>query len=217
MKNLLPATMMILLALTGCQTTGVDQAETAAQSMRNLKKALDDAPAKITAVTASLTELVKEGGDMKAEYRDFGANVDALMSHREHVRSLRSSVEASKATFTNAWAQRLQGIKDAELRERAGKRRDAVMTKFGELSELADASKAEFEPWIQTVVDVRIYLESDLNPSGVASVSDRVKTIDKGAASVNQSLSAVVKELDEMGKAIAAAKPPPPPEPADKK
>jgi hypothetical protein len=221
MKRLVPATMTILLALPGCQTTGVDQADAAAQSMHNLKQALEDAPAKITAVTASLTELSKEGGDMKAEFRDFSGKVDALVSHREKVRSLRTDVEASKATFTNAWEQRLQSIKDAELRARASKRRDAVMTKFGALGELADASKAEFEPWIQTVVDVRTYLESDLNPSGVASVSDKVKTIDKGAASVNKSLSSIVKELDEMGKAIAAAKPPPPPPPeqapADKK
>src|SRR5262245_23544025 len=174
--------VLISVIAAGCAATGVDQAESAAQSMRSLKTALEDAPAKIEAVSTSLQTVAKEGTDMKAAFATFSSDVDALGSHREHVRSLRKDVESNKDTFTNAWQQRLASIKDADLRKRAEERRDAVLAKFGELAKNADSSKAEFDPWFDSVVDLRGYLENDLNQSGVASVKAKIKDVTKHAA-----------------------------------
>jgi len=203
--------VLLSVIAAGCATSGVDQAETAAQSMRSLKKALEDAPTKIESVSTSLQSVAKEGTDMKAAFTTFSGDVDALGSHRDHVRSLRSDVEANKATFTSAWEQRLATIKDADLRKRAADRRDAVLTKFADLAKNADSIKAEFDPWFQSVVDVRGYLENDLNPSGVASVKDKIKDITRGSETIKGNITKLVARLDEMGAAIAAAKPPAPP------
>jgi len=211
--------VLLSLVAASCASTGVDQAESAAQSMRSMKKALEDAPAKIEAVSTSLQSVAKDGADMKATFATFSSDVDALGTHREHVRSLRSDVESNKDTFTTAWQQRLASIKDADLRKRAEERRDAVLTKFTDLAKNADASKAEFDPWFQSVVDLRHYLENDLNPTGVASVKDKIKEITKGADTIKGNITKLVARLDEMGNAIAAAKPPAPPpeESKDKK
>jgi len=207
-----------LVLLTGCKATGVDQSEATAQSMRELKQALADAPAKITAVSTSLQDLTKKGADMKAAFATFSKNVDGTIAHRDRVRSLRAQVDANRDTFTQAWEQRTAGIQDASLKQRSLERRDAVLTKFDALKQTADAGKAEFEPWMKLVVDVRTYLENDLNPGGVASVEDKIKEIGNTAASVNTKITTVVSGLDEMAKAIAATKPPPPePKPEAKK
>ena len=67
-------------------------------------------------------------------------------------------------------ARNVKGGDRASLRSRCQKneaaRRAAVVTKFGEVAKVSASGKAEFEPWMQRV-DVRTYLESDLNPSGV--------------------------------------------------
>jgi uncharacterized phage infection (PIP) family protein YhgE len=199
-----------LILLTGCKSTGVDQSEATAQSMRDLKQALADAPAKITAVSASLEDVAKNGADMRAAFATFSKNVDATIAHRDLVRSLRAKVDANRDTFTQAWEQRTAGIQDASLKKRSMERRDAVLTKFDALKQTADAGKAEFEPWMKTVVDVRTYLENDLNPGGVASVADKIKEISNTAASVNQKITTVVSGLDDMAKAIAATRPPAP-------
>ena len=213
----------ILLAIgclvipTGCKATGVDQSEATAQSMRELKQALADAPAKITAVSTSLQDLTKKGADMKAAFATFSKNVDATIAHRDRVRSLRAQVDANRDTFTQAWEQRTAGIQDASLKQRSLERRDAVLTKFDALKQTADAGKAEFEPWMKMVVDVRTYLENDLNPGGVASVEDKIKEIGNTAASVNTKITTVVSGLDEMAKAIGAARPPEPEPKSDAK
>jgi hypothetical protein len=206
--------LVLLFAIAACKSpSGVDQAEAAAQSMRDMKKALADAPEKITAVSASLEALAKDGGDMKAKFATFSGQVDALVRHRDNIRSLRKEVDASKALFTSEWEKRMANIKSEDLRKRADERRAGVVTRFAELNKVADSGREEFEPWMQTVLDVRTYLESDLNPAGVASVKDQVRKVRDGAASVNKKINTVVNGLDEMGQAIAAAKPPAP-EPA---
>jgi chromosome segregation ATPase len=206
---------VLLLAVAGCKST--TEAESAAQTMRDMKQALNDAPEKITAVSTTLEELAKEGGDMKAEFAKFSGNVDALTRHRDSIRALRKEVEGSRSTFTAAWEERMKNIKDEELRKRAEERRSAVITEFGELTKIADSGREEFEPWMQTVLDVRTYLENDLNPTGVASVRDKVRTVRDGAASVNKKIGTVVASLDKMSQSIAAAKPPAEPAEATQK
>lgn len=203
--------VLLLIAAGGCASSGVDDAEKAANLMRETKQALADAPEKISAVSTSLETLSKEGGDMKAEFSAYGERVDALVRHREYLRSLGTQIEESKSTFTAHWEKRMKDIKDEALRKRAEERRTALMGKFAELKRTGDAAKEEFEPWLQTVLDVRAYLENDLNPTGVASVKDQVKKVRNGAASVNKKLTTIVTSLDEMGTAIAATKPPEPP------
>jgi chromosome segregation ATPase len=212
MNKMRVAPVLLLLALVGCKSTsGVDQSEAAAQSMRDLKQGLSDAPDKINAVTTSLDDLVKEGGDMKAKFKTYSDNVDTLVAHREKLRTLRQQVDDSRKVFAEAWEKRLANIKSEDLKKQAEERRNGVVAKFNDLSKVADAGREEFEPWIVTVIDVRTYLESDLNPTGVKSVSDQVSKIKKGAASVNKKISTVVKGLDDMAQTIAAAKPPEPP------
>ena len=210
--RILASTVVLSLALTACKTTGVDDAESAAQSMRDMMAALKEAPTKIDAVAASLDELAKEGGDMKIEFAKFSENVDALNSHRDQISNLKTRVEASRATFVGSWEESLKKQTDEDLRKRGEGRRDAVVAEFAKVKEVSDSGKAEFEPWMKNVEAVRSYIEHDLNPSGVASVKDRVEQISKGAASVNKKITTVVTELERIGKAISAAKPPAPAE-----
>lgn len=200
----------LFVLLAACASSGVDRAESAVQSMRGLKDALAAAPEKITAVSASLTELSKEGGDMKAEFATFDSKVNSLIEHRDQIRSLRQDVEASRDDFTKAWQEKMATISNEQLRARAEERRTAVVSRFAELGKQADAGREEFEPWMKMVTDVRSYLENDLNPAGVASVRDMVRNIDRGASSVNKKISSLVGELEEMSKAIAATRPPEP-------
>lgn len=205
---------LLVLALAACATgSGVDSAEEAASLMREANQALKDAPGKITAVTTSLDTLSKEGGDMKAEFKAYGDNIDALVRHRDYLRSLGGKIDQSRTAFTAAWEKRMKEIKNEDMRKRAEERRAALNEQFAAMKKTADAAKVEFDPWLQTVLDVRTYLENDLNPTGVASVKDQVRKIRSDAGSVNKKLNSIVESLAELTERIAATKPPEP-EPA---
>lgn len=213
MKPTSALAISLCLALAGCKsTTGVDRAEDTAQNLRDIKQSLVDSPEKINTVSASLATLTKEGVDMKAQFATFSKEVDALVAHRDHIRGLRAELQANKTAFTGEWDKRMQDIKDEQLRKRAEERRASVAEKLDELAKLGDSAREEFEPWMQKVLDVRTYLENDLNPTGVKSVSDVISAIGKGAPPVNKKLTTIVGELEEVSTAIAAAKPPAPPQ-----
>src|SRR5262249_17518663 len=122
--NKTSAIPVLLLLAAGCaSSSGVDRAEAAAQTMRDLKQALTDAPAQITAVSTSLEALAKEGGDMKAEYQTYCNDVDALIHHRDTLRALRKQVDDSRTEFNAEWEKRLKDIKNEDLKKRAEERR----------------------------------------------------------------------------------------------
>src|SRR5262245_40715626 len=124
--------LVLLIGLTACKSNE-GTAEDAVQSMRMLRQSLESAPDKITAVTASLGNLTKEGGDMKAEYAAFNTNVTALVAHRDQIRDLTNKLESSKSKFSEEWEKRQANIKDDEIRKRAQQRRTEVLDKFKEL------------------------------------------------------------------------------------
>ena len=147
MTRNLATVIALTLALVSCKSTGVDRAEDAADNILALKNGLEDAPAKITAVSTSLAELTKGSGDMQAQFASFSTSVDSLIHHRDHLRGLRAEVDESRGAFTKAWEERLKAIKSEDLRSRAEERRNAVLAKFAEVAEIGDAGRAEFEPW----------------------------------------------------------------------
>lgn len=205
------AVLAVTLATAACKSTGADKAEDTSKAMRSLYQSMEAAPAKIDAVTTSLNVLAKGEGDMRKQYDTFVTTVNDVLSHREKIRSLRAQVQANKDEFEKQWQMRLYDIKDAELRERANQRQKEVVAEFSKVSEASEAAKQAFEPWIQNVIDVRTYLENDLNASGVASVKDRVEKISKDAGGVNKSITDTLAKVQELAKKIEANKPPPPP------
>jgi chromosome segregation ATPase len=214
-----PRIWAALLAVTlaaACKSTGPDLAANTADAMRSLYKSMEAAPTKIDQVTTSLTELAKGGGDMRKQFDSFNQSVDELVSHRDRIRSLRTEVQSNRDVFQQQWKDRLAEIKDADLRQRASERQQAVAAEFAKVSEAGDQTRKEFEPWMETVLDVRSYLENDLNPDGVASVADKVKQVKNGAADINKSITGVLTQVQELAKKIEAAKPPPPPAPEPK-
>lgn len=200
------AILILVLALVGCQTTAVYKADKTVQAMNKQFATLNKAPDQITAVTYSLNELVKEGGDMQTEFKAFNKDVKNLILLRDRFRKLKSKVESSKIAFTNAWAERQLTIEDDDLRNRSIERRSQVIAEFDEVNVLITETSEKFEPWLQKVIDIRTYLESDLNPNGVASIEDVAPRISKDAKPVKSRIDKLIIELDRLSNAMTATK-----------
>ncbi len=197
---------VLLLLLCGCQTTGVDQATAATDTMKEIQVQLNRAPNSIDTVVYKLEDLGKSSGDMRKQFREYCEALDAMMSHAKRVRSLRGDFQAQRDKFTSDWASRLETIRDADLRKQAVDRRDHALAAFKQLSEDADAAKASFDPWMTSIQDVRRYLEHDLNPDGVKSVANRMQQAKTDATEVKAKLATLNKNLGEVIEKMSATK-----------
>lgn len=197
---------ILILALVGCQTTGVDKADKTVQAMDKQFATIKNASDLITAATNSLNELVEEGGDMKVEFKAFDKDVKNLISLRDRFRKLENNINSSKSAFTDDWAERQLTIENDELRNRSIERRAEVIAEFDEVNNLIAETKEKFEPWLQKVIDVRTYLENDLNPNGVDSIKDVAPRITKDAKPVKSRIDKLIIELDKLSNAMTATK-----------
>ena len=200
--------LIMVLALVGCKTNDAHKADRTVQVMNEKFVLLKGAPDHIAAVTNSLNALVEEGGDMQAEFDTFDRDINNLVSHREQFRKLKGSVDSSRSAFTEAWAERHLTIKSDELRNRSKERRAKVIARFDEVNELVVDAKTEFQPWLEEVIDIRTYLESDLNPGGVASIADVASRASKNAEKVKSKIEKLITELEKHSKELTPPKPP---------
>jgi hypothetical protein len=198
--------LLLTLALVGCKTTGVQKANKTVKAMDKNFAIVKSAPDRITAVTDSLNELIKEGGDMRAEFKAFDKSVNKLISQRDRFRKLKANVDSSKNSFVEAWAERQATITNDELRNRSEERRSEVIARFEEVNALVARAKAELEPWLQEIIDIRTYLESDLNPGGIASIADLIPKISRNAGPVKSKLNELITELDKLRIEMTATK-----------
>lgn len=195
---------ILILALVGCRSnTGVDKSERAVQGMRARASTLENAPNRIDAVTNALDELIKEGGDMRIEFRTFERSIDNLMSDRKQLRNLTGRVDYSKYAFIEAWEERQLTIRNDEIRIRSRKRHTEVVAKFDEVNRLAAKANVEFDFWLQRVLDIRTFLESDLNPSGVAAIADVAGGISDDAIFIKRRVTTLLTELNAVSDAMA--------------
>ena len=206
MHRIVPAVLTLPVVAAACQSTGIEQAENTAQSLHALQQSLAEAPARVDAVANALLAIDREG-DRKAAFAAFGSALDELVVDRDRVQALRGQVEADEAAYTSAWGERLEAIHDADLRKRAATQRDAVVERFSGLLADVDRAQQQLRPWLQTALDVRAYLENELNAGGVASVRDRIQGLGRDSASVRAQLDTVVHRLGEMEQSIVDEKP----------
>ncbi len=198
---------VLIFALVGCKTSKSIKADKTLQAMNKKFAALKSAPDRIIATTMTLDELVKQGGDMRAEFRAFDKEVNNLIQQRDRFRKLKANVNKSKSAFAESWVERQMTIHNDELRARARKRHATVTAQFDKVDEFVAKARAEFEPWLQKVIDIRTYLENDLNRSGIDSIVDLVPPVSRDASKVNSKIADLITELDKLSNQMAPSIP----------
>jgi len=205
--KLVSLSIVPLVLLCGCETTGVDQTAAATATMKEIQNQIAKAPDSIDTVMNTLEELGKGTGAMQKQFTAYSNAVNAMHSHAALVRTLRRDFQKQRTAFTKDWGTRQEQIKDADLRKQSADRRDKALAAFKTLSDEADVVKAKFDPWMDNVKDIQRYLENDLNPSGVKSVAEHITKAKASATEVKAELATFNKNLAEVINKVSATKP----------
>lgn len=188
---------VLLVLLAGCQSTGVATSSATVKSLTEVRDALSHSEDKVDNVVQSLNALAKVEGDMKGQWRNYEKAVTAVEADSKRVSELRDEAKERKAAYLKGWEERMINIKDADLRMRAEERRDAATKELDELGKQVDEARDSYRQWMANVVDIRTYLESDLNHAGVQSVADKIEKVTAGAGSLKKEIGDVIGGLDK--------------------
>lgn len=213
-QRFLPVLVFLpVLALSpACQSSGHDKADSTASSMDSLRKAVGAMKERINASAASLAAVVENRSvDPKPHFQKYTKDVESVVDGLSRIESGLKSMKSQGQAYFAEWEKQAATIEDPDLKKSAEDRRARLVKAVDGVSTAVDAARAEIQPFVTKIRDVRTYLSNDLTPAGIESVEDKSKRITNDAESIGEKLDDVAEAIDDGAPEFKTAKPPPPP------
>ena len=109
-----------------------------------------------------------------------------------------ADLQEAEGVYIARWEQDLSAIRDPELRQQSVDRRAALRDRFGRLRADLDNTKQRFQPLLQKLSDLEVYLKNDLTATGVEQVKGRLGAASADAETLGRKVSADLARLDDL-------------------
>ncbi len=186
--SLVTATMLaacLLGSATISAQEGVKETEQFIKAGGNLSQAVAEAKLQVQTTLGNYNDLLSQSAtDMKDGYKKLLKNIKEMNEKTEAARTRVTEMKATGDTYFAGRAATIKKIQDPALQGQAQTRLDASQQSFaGVLSSLREARES-FDPLRKELADHVKYLESDLSPSGTASLKPQAEQAKASAAVV---------------------------------
>ena len=206
--NSLLAAVAVAALVSGCASSkGYQKADKTGASIAdfhnevvNLKKAVDGTMALLSQTTENAAT------DPRKAFAAFAKSVDKVEDARAKTAKRAADVKSEGAAYFKQWEKELANINNPDIRALAEQRKAKLNEIFGKVGPLLEEAKAEFDPFLADLKDLRTFLSQDLTIAGVDAAKDIIKkTRDHGAA-LQGSLDGLIAEMNSVSAQITPAK-----------
>ena len=97
-------------------------------------------------------------------------------------------------------------VNNPEVRKLAEQRKAKLQETFESIRKYAEPLKAQFDPWMSDLKDLKVYLGNDLTIAGVDSAKSLFSKTTNEGLEVQRSMDALVAELNTVAATITPAK-----------
>jgi hypothetical protein len=204
----LAATIVAGTALmTGCGTTaGYKQADKTGagatefrEEITNGKKAIDDTMTALGQVAATANKNPREA------FQQFSKSLANLESAAEKARKRGAEMKEQGQAYFAQWEKQMNDVKNPEIRNLAMQRKAKLQETFDSIKKYTEPLKAQFDPWLSDLKDLRTYLSNDLTVTGVDAAKSLFAKTQAEGMEVQKSMNALVAELNTIAAALTPA------------
>jgi hypothetical protein len=208
-KSIIPKllTLAVAVVFSGCASSGYKQADNTGESMAefrneiiNVKKTVDVSLANLNQISSSATS------DPRPAFKAFSKSVDQVEASRAKAKKRADEIKSKGSAYFKQWEKQLAEIANPEISKMAEARKAKLGETFGKVSPLLEEAKADFDPFLSDLKDLRIALGNDLTANGVIAAKDIIKKTNKTGAEVQTSLNALIAEMDSIAAMLTTAK-----------
>lgn len=200
----------IAAVVAGCATQGYRQADSTAAYLRSTSDRVLQAVTQVNTATTSLTDLVNQPqGDLKLQFKTFSSAVDRLDSVSRDVASRAVVIQQKGATYFQKWDEELATIQNEDIRNSSANRKAEVMKEFDRAKATYEEARADFNPLMADLRDLRTALSTDLTPAGAEAVRASAARVNRKGDQVQVTLSNLAAQLRDLSQSLAV--PPAPP------
>ena len=194
--------------ITGCATSsGYKQADKTGQGIAdfhkevlNVKKAVDQNMSLLDKITETASQ------DPRKAYEAFAKSVNQVESAREKAAKRAADVKTAGTAYFKTWEAQLANISNPEIRQLAEERKARLNEMFGKLGPLLEAAKADFDPYLADIKDLRTFLSQDLTIAGVDAAKATILKTQEHGNKLQISLDKLVAEMNSIAAALTPSK-----------
>ncbi len=194
--------------LVGCGTTsGYKQADKTGEGIAdfrteilNGKKAIDQTMLALDQVATSAAT------DPRKAFEQYSKSIGNLQSAADKIRKRSADMQEQGKAYFAQWEQQLAQVKNPEIQQLAKERKAKLNEAFDNIRSVAEPLKTKFDPWMSDLKDLQTYLSNDLTVNGVDAAKSLFKKTKTDGTQVQQSMDALVAELNTISATITAAK-----------
>ncbi len=193
-----------IVALSGCAS---DKPKPAAAppppppkpvTLGQIKSELLQTKTQIDTTSSALTTLHKSTpADAQANYKNFGDQYTKLQAMADAVRARAEDLKEKSAAYYAMWNKQVE-VENPELRRQAVQQKADAERVFSSISSEMQLARIAFQPFMANLKDVGNYLNGNLTPANLSSISDLVTKSAGQAKEVNTHIDAIVSSIDKM-------------------
>lgn len=121
---------------------------------------------------------------------------------KESVRRRGISLEAKAKEYYNGWLDQIEGIENKDMRKKAIKRYENVLSEYTKFVGLTEKGRKGFVPYVSDVQDIIIYLDADPSTKALKSLSNTIWKLDTRSKALIKQIDGINKQLDVAKAAI---------------
>ncbi|HEY2152256.1 MAG TPA: DUF2959 family protein [Vicinamibacterales bacterium] len=181
----LVATACLAASAASFAQEGVKETEQFIKAGGNTSHAVGEAKTQLQTTLANYNDLLsKEAKEMKGSYSKLRKNLKDFDDKTADARTRVTEMQTTGATYFAGRSAMVKKIADPALQAQAQERLDASQKDFAGVLASLSAAREALEPLRKDLADHVKYLESDLSPSGTASLKPQAAAANAAAATV---------------------------------
>ncbi len=202
------ALMMTLAAATGCKTTGYQQADKTAASLKASARTITQSQDQLDKVITALNGLASQSaGDMTGRYKTFESAVAKLESLAAETNRQNQAVQQQKQDYLKSWDAELAKVKNEDIKARSEARRNQVAAAFDNLRQQYDDVSNAYQPFMSDLNDIKAALSVDLTPAGVAAIAPNIQKASQSAVPLKKELGELADAFKTLSTEMSSSKP----------
>jgi hypothetical protein len=200
-------TVAAIVLSIGCGTpSGYQQADKTGagvaefrQEILNGKNAIDNTVNALEQVAATANTNPREA------YEQYSKSLANLESVAANAGKRSAEMKARGQAYFAEWEKQMAEVKNPEIKNLATQQRAKLQATFDNIKKYAEPLKAQFDPWLSDLKDLRVYLSNDLTISGVDAAKGLFTKTQAEGMEVQKSMNALVAELNTVAAALTPA------------
>lgn len=195
----------LLLATPAVAQQGVKQTERLVKRADDAVKEIGETKAQIHTTLGIYNALMGgTGPDATKLYSDLQKSAASSQKKRADVTKRGDEMEQEAHKFFEEWSASIAGISSESLKSRSMERLSKTRGEFGEILAAGRKAGSEFDLFMAALRDQIVYLGHDLNPSGIASLSEDATKLNVQAEAMLERVDAVTATIERYADSLRA-------------